>query len=89
MSEQYGIEEYVGDNNLCEIPCIMKRFYSDFIVIEIPTAGSVLQPIVNEKMKRALAEDDTNEQIALKAKRLKSETAVLEDVSEDKEKGWT
>lgn len=65
MNEQFCIEEYVSEKNLCEVSCIMKRLYSDFIVIEIPTLGSVLQPVCDDRKKT------NNENEASEIKRLK------------------
>lgn len=44
MAESFSITEYAGDPNLLEIPCIFKRLYSDFVVVEIPSVNNVLKP---------------------------------------------
>lgn len=40
----FEITEYLGDSNLPSIDCVLKRLYSDFIVIEMPSKGIALQP---------------------------------------------
>lgn len=80
MSERFGIKEYAGEKNLSEIFCIMKRFYSDFIVIEIPVANLILQPVVKEKkIKRSLSIDNNSNYEISTTKRLKSDENIKEE----------
>lgn len=44
MDKQLAITEYLGDPNLPSINCILKRLYSDFIVIEMPKENVALHP---------------------------------------------
>ena len=54
--------EYVGQEEWPEVRCVMKRLYSDFIVVEIPKDGKRLQATTqNSNCEQKPKEDETNQ----------------------------
>lgn len=45
----FGISEFAGEPEVTELRCVLKRLYSDFVVVEIPEKGRVLRPRKDEE----------------------------------------
>ncbi|KAF7639323.1 TRUD domain-containing protein [Meloidogyne graminicola] len=57
-----NISEYASDENWHELKCILKRLYSDFIVIEIPSDGNVLEPKFNDNICSEEVDEEEKEE---------------------------
>ena len=55
-----NITEYVSEENWPELKCILKRLYSDFVVIEIPKDGNILKPNYNNNEEENEDKEENN-----------------------------
>nr|CAD2169848.1 unnamed protein product [Meloidogyne enterolobii] len=57
-----NITEYVSEEDWPELRCILKRLYSDFVVIEIPKDGNILKPNYNNNEEENEDKEENNEE---------------------------
>ncbi|CAK5085408.1 unnamed protein product [Meloidogyne enterolobii] len=55
-----NITEYVSEEDWPELRCILKRLYSDFVVIEIPKDGNILKPNYNNNEEENEDKEEDN-----------------------------
>uniref|UniRef100_A0A1I8BIG8 TRUD domain-containing protein n=1 Tax=Meloidogyne hapla TaxID=6305 RepID=A0A1I8BIG8_MELHA len=71
-----NISEYASNEDWPELKCILKRLYSDFIVIEIPKDGNILKPNFNNN---CYDEEENNEENKTEAVELPKELDCINE----------